>query len=99
MGTDTEYILDAILKLGYSKERILGEALDLFLLANKDLREKVALELYKEGKVSLGKASEIARLSYEEMKSLLLARGIEIRRGPESVTELREKTKKLLNTL
>ena len=40
------------------------------------IRKLVALELYREGKVSLGKASEIAGLSVWEMMSLLKERRI-----------------------
>lgn len=98
MGTE-EYILDISEKIGYSRENLLRDALNTFLAANKELREKVAVELYKEDKVSLGKASEIAALSYEEMKELLARNDVTIRRGPESAKELREKEKKLQNML
>ena len=40
------------------------------------IRKLVALELFREGKVSLGKASEIAGLSVWEMMSLLKERRI-----------------------
>jgi len=35
-------------------------------------REKFAVELYRVGNISLGKTCEIAGLSYEEMKELLI---------------------------
>ncbi|AEA48079.1 UPF0175 family protein [Archaeoglobus veneficus] len=98
MSTEVNYILDAITKLGYKKEDIIRDALTMFLAANKELRERIAIELYKEDKISLGKASEIAGLSYEEMKALLLKNNIPVRRGPESVDELKKKAK-LLSTL
>lgn len=56
-------------------------------------REKLAEELYKEEKISLGKACEIAGLSYEEMKELLIKKNVGIRRGSESLTELKTKAK------
>jgi predicted HTH domain antitoxin len=90
-----EYILNASERLGYRKEDLLRDAINTFLAANKELREKIAIELYKEGEISLGKASEIAGLSYEEMKELLIKNNITVRRGPESVKELREKAKRL----
>ncbi len=68
----------------------------MYLDANKDLKEKLAVELYKEGKVSLGKASEIADLSYEEMKELLIKNNIEIRRGPVSLKELKTRAEELV---
>ncbi len=35
-------------------------------------RERLTIELYREEKASLGKACEVAGLSYEEMKELLI---------------------------
>ena len=99
MNFEVEHILDVIDKLGYRREEVIGEAIMLFLTVNKELREKVAVELYGEGKISLGKACEISGLSYEEMKSLLLKSGVPIRRGPESVEELRRKAKELSRLL
>ncbi|VVB95321.1 Uncharacterised protein [uncultured archaeon] len=58
-----------------------------------------AVELYRENKVSLGKASEIADLSYEEMKELLIKNKVEIRRGPASLKELRTRAEELVKLL
>lgn len=55
-----------------------------------DSKIEKAVELYREEKISLGRAAEISDLNYEEMKEELSERGIEIRRGPESVKELEE---------
>lgn len=92
-------VLDATVRLGYKKEDILHNALKMFFDANKDLKEKLAMELYKEGKASLGKASEIADLSYEDMKKLLIKNEIPIRRGPESLKELKTMSKELSELL
>jgi len=81
--------------LGYKREDIIREALTIFLAVKEDLRVKIAVELHREGRISLGKACEISELSYEEMKSLLLKEGVEIRRGSESVEELRKKAVEL----
>lgn len=99
METDVEYILKASEKLGYDTDSLLRDAVNLFLTVNKELREKIAIELYKDGKISLGKASEIAGLSYENMKERLIENNIPIRRGPESAEELRKKAEQLLNML
>ncbi|MBE0428046.1 MAG: UPF0175 family protein [Nitrospirae bacterium] len=71
----------------------------MFLDVNKDLKEKIAVELYKEGKASLGKTSEIADLSYEEMKELLIKNNVEIRRGPASLKELKTRAEELIEVL
>lgn len=62
-------------------------------------REKIAIGLYKEEKISLGKACEIAGLSYEDMKELLIKKNVGIRRGSESLKELRTKAKELTEIL
>ncbi len=46
-------------------------------LTRKDLRIKIACELYKRDEISFGKACEIASLNIEEMKEILYRRGIE----------------------
>ncbi len=61
--------------------------------------KKIAIELYREGKVSLGKACEVAGLSYEDMKELLNKNKVEIRRGSESFEELKIKAKELTEIL
>lgn len=72
------------------------DAINTLLAANKELRLDLAVELYEEEKISLGRAAEIADLSYEDMKEELSNRGIEIRRGPESVEEMEEDSEDLM---
>ncbi len=101
-GTMLDYETDALeatAKLGYDKSEILHSALRMYFDTNKELKEKIAVELYKEGKVSLGKASEIADVSYEEMKELLAKNKVRIRRGPASLKELKTKAKELAEIL
>ncbi len=62
-------------------------------------REKLAVELYKEGKVSLGKASEVADLSYEEMKEVLAKNKVRMRSGPASLKEMKTRAKELTEIL
>ncbi|ODS39499.1 MAG: hypothetical protein A7316_05395 [Candidatus Altiarchaeales archaeon WOR_SM1_86-2] len=56
------------------------------LKANVD----VAVKMYKSGEISLGRAAEIAGVSYEDMRQILNGRGIKIKIGPESVSEAKE---------
>lgn len=74
----TEKEISCIPKTGLykTKEEFFSDALRTILSARKDLRESLACLLYKEGKVSLGKAAEIAFLSIEEFKKLLSERKI-----------------------
>jgi len=52
------------------------DAINTLLAARKDLRVDIACELYKEGKVSITKACEIAKVDIEEMKEILHDKGI-----------------------
>ncbi len=96
METDVEDILKASEKIGYDKDVVLRDAVNMFLAANKEFREKIVMELYKDGRISLGKAAEIAGLSYERMKTRLRENDIPIQKGPESAKELRKKSEELL---
>jgi len=61
------------------------------LKANVDL----AVRMYESGEVSLGRASEIAGVSYEDMRQILKGRGIKIKVGPETIEEAEEELKNL----
>ncbi|MBE0520655.1 MAG: UPF0175 family protein [Candidatus Methanoperedenaceae archaeon] len=57
----------------------------------KDYDEKeIAIELYRQEKVSIAKAASIAGLSSTSMKKLLIERGINPKLGVEGVKELKE---------
>jgi len=71
----------------------------MYLDANKELKEKLAVDLYKEEKVSLGKACEVADISYEEMKELLRKNKIQIRRGHVSLKGMKTKAEELAGIL
>lgn len=89
--------LGAIPETGYydSVSEFLRDAMRSILAARKDLRIAIATVLYKGGKISLGKAVEIADLDYDEMKKILVEKGIKIRRGAETMKEVKEKLKEM----
>ena len=60
------------------------------------LREIIAVNLYKEGLISLGKASEIAGVSRWEMFDILAAKKIPLQYYPEDLEEDIETLKKVL---
>lgn len=84
--------LGAIPKTGYydSTSEFLRDAMRTLLAARKDLRISIAIVLYKEGKISLGKAVEIAGVDYEAMKRLLAEKGIKLKSGASTAKELKE---------
>lgn len=89
--------IKALLRSGHyrSESDFIKDAIEAFINERADLRTEIAVEMYKRREVSLGGASDIARLSIEEMKEVLVERGIPLRRGYKSVQQLNERTKKL----
>ncbi len=89
--------LGAIPETGYydSVSEFLRDAMRNILAARKDLRIAVATVLYKEGKISLGKAVEIANVNYEEMKKILIEKGVRIGRGADTRKEVEDKLKEI----
>lgn len=67
--------------------RLLSKAIEI------DKREK-AIKLYREGKVSLGRAAEIADVSIWEMEEFLKERGISLQLSVESLKEGLENIRK-----
>ncbi|HKM77543.1 MAG TPA: UPF0175 family protein [Candidatus Bathyarchaeia archaeon] len=65
--------IGALVKAGYysSKSDVVKDALRTFLSSKRNLRMAAAVELYKEGEVSLGKAAEIADIGIIEFKEML----------------------------
>ncbi|OQX22536.1 MAG: hypothetical protein BWK75_00505 [Candidatus Altiarchaeales archaeon A3] len=91
--------IEAFAKLGGYKDKneFIKETIKTFFSARKDLRVKVAIDLYRRGEVSLGRCAEIVGVSYDEAINLLTKKGIKIKRGTESVEELNEGVNKILN--
>lgn len=84
--------LSAIPETGYydSTSEFLRDAMRTLLASRKDLRIAIASVLYDKGKISLGKAVEIADVNYDEMKKILVEKGIKLRRGASTKKELEE---------
>ncbi|MFZ4850149.1 MAG: UPF0175 family protein [Caldilinea sp.] len=52
-----------------------------------DLRIATAVQLYQTEELSLAKAASLAGVSWEQMKAILLAQGIQPRLGPTTIAE------------
>ncbi len=89
--------IEASAEIGYydNKSEFLRDATRTLLASRKDLRIAIASVLYKKEKISLGRAVEIADVNYEEMKKILVNKGISIKRGSESVGEMKKRAMKL----
>jgi len=72
------------------EKEALEEAIRQLLRHRRDVRIRLAIHRYRNEDISLGKAAEIAGVSWDEMKDLLLEHGIAPRLGPQSMDELKE---------
>jgi predicted HTH domain antitoxin len=92
--------LQAVVRAGSyaSKDDALQHALEVLLTANRELSLNTAIELYRRGKITLLRASEIAQVDLEAFKAALLERKIpisidepaaDIRAGAELIHHLR----------
>ncbi len=90
LPTIIENEIRALIKYGYygSVDEAVKDAFRTLLNAKPDLRTVAAVELYKEGEVSLGKAAEIAGVTTIEFKDILADRGIRREVGSRSMEEL-----------
>jgi predicted HTH domain antitoxin len=90
LPTIIEKEIRALIKYGYygSVDEAVKDAFRTLLNAKPDLRIAAAVELYKEGEVSLGKAAEIAGVTTIEFKDILADRAIRREVGSRSVEEL-----------
>ncbi len=72
--------LNAVVRAGAyrSKEEAIGHALEVLLTANPQLRLHTALELYRQCKVTLSRAAEIAGLELETFKERLADQALTI---------------------
>lgn len=62
---------------GYpSEEEAIRHALEVLLAANDSLRVSTAIELYRQGKVTLSRAAEIAQLELELFKEKLAEKNV-----------------------
>lgn len=78
--------VEALLKSSVygSREELLDDAFRALLELKPGLRTELAVELYRERKVTLWRAAEIAGVGLEEFKEILSSRNIEISVGGET---------------
>ena len=79
---DTEYYRDI--------SEFLEDAVKTLIDGRRDLRAAIACTLYEKDKISIGRAMEIVGVDIERMKEILVERGIELRRGVETLEEMEE---------
>ncbi len=93
--------LKLIKKTGLYRDEgeFIKDAVNTLLSARKDVRESLAIELYKGGKISIGRFAELMNMSHEESKELLASKKIKIRRGSKTPEEMTKGAKRLLELI
>ena len=84
-GPEIEYLLKIGAYRNYGE--VLKDALRQLLLAKPVYRIDIAVKLYADDKISLGKAAELAGISFDEMKEVLMQRGIKPKLGTRTISE------------
>lgn len=89
--------IEGVIEAGYysNKSEVVRDALRLFFEQKQMLRTMAAIEMFRKGKVSLARASELAGVSSFEFKEMLVERGIKIVLSNKGSKE----TKKQMNLL
>lgn len=90
--------IDSLIRAGYYKDReeLLDEAFRTILEVKPALKIEIAVESYKDEKISLSRATEIAGTSMEEFKDILEQRGIRRIVKAPSDNKIRKGTKLIL---
>jgi len=78
-----------------SRSDVLKDAFRVFLENKPEKKIFIGIEMYRQGRVSLMRASEIAGMDFESFKEVLTDRGISIRTVTPTERELEEEVKYL----
>lgn len=89
--------IEAVVKAGYysSKSDVVRDAIRLLFETKSNLKLSAAIEMYKDGKVTLSKAAELSGLDTISFKDILKDRGIKVEVQVENKEKLEEKSKLL----
>lgn len=89
--------IGAIVEAGYysNKSEVVRDAIRLLFETRSELRTASAVELYKEGEVTLSRAAEMAGMNMLEFKEILKDRGIKIKSPGGSKEQLEKESKKI----
>jgi predicted HTH domain antitoxin len=71
-------------------EAVVQDAVRALLTEKPQLRLEVAVHRYRTEDISLARAAELAGVSWQRMREILLSRGVQPRLGPENKEEALE---------
>lgn len=87
---ELEEKLEKLLLAGFYKNKSEAVRDAIRHLLEKYNNKELAISLYRQKKVSIAKAAEIAGVSFSKMKELLAEAGVSLRLGVESAREVKE---------
>lgn len=83
-----------------TQKEVIADALRHLLHVHPEYRIALAVHWYQMDKeISLGKAAQLAGVSQEEMKEILVDRGVSLRLGPASIEEAQKEVATLMTFL
>ena len=82
-------------KIYENDEAAIQDALRLLLRARPEVRIRLAIHRYQTEDISLAKAAELAGVSWQQMKDILIERGVQPRLGPQTLEEARREVEAL----
>ena len=82
-------------RLSPSQDAVIEDALRSLLQEKPQLRIELAIYRYQTEDISLAKAANLAGVSFDRMKVLMLQRGVQLRLGPVDDAEIREEVASL----
>lgn len=76
-----EQEIEGVVKAGYysNKSEVVRDALRTFFEKKKELRAAAAVEMYKQGDITLARAAEIAGVNFFAFKEVLRKKGVKVR--------------------
>ncbi|MEW6097114.1 MAG: UPF0175 family protein [bacterium] len=81
------------------ENEVIQDALRHLIQIHPDFKIKLAIDRYKRESISVGKAANIAGVSLEQMKDILISNGIQPRLGPETIEEAEDEVTTLRKVL
>lgn len=89
--------IDLLVKYGYfeNRDEFVRESIRRNINKYTKKRIDIAVDLYKKGKISMGRAAMLAGVSYPTMKKILREYKVELKLGPKDIKEAEEEYKVL----
>ena len=84
-------------RLYESEDDVVRDALRHLLRSRPEARIQLAIHRYQSEEISLAKAAHLAGVSWEQMREILLEKGVQPRLGPESIEEAEDEVRTLRN--